>query len=119
MVFTVGFVIAVDDTLHFISSYKWHLRAGLPTARAVDEAIFQAGRGIVITSIALLGGFLVLAFADFWEIRVFGLLISVLLACALATDLLLLPTLLRYVSPVHRRGDTSRGQTLQNGGHVS
>ncbi len=107
MIFTIGFVIAVDDTLHFITAYAWRRREGLPHDLAVEATILRAGYGIAITSMALLGGFLVLVLATFWEIRIFGLMISLLLACALATDLLLLPALLQRWPPAKLRAGTS------------
>ncbi len=94
-IFAIGFVIAVDDTLHILSAYAYRIRSGLPADLAIRQAVLQTGRGVVLTSLVLFGGFIVLTAASFWDIYIFGWLVSILLLLALMADLLLLPVLLR------------------------
>lgn len=94
IVCTVCLGIAVDDTIHFISSFKQYRKQGLNTLDAVTEVFSITGKALVVTTILLVVGFGSFIFADFVPNHNFGMLCSLILAMALITDLLFLPALL-------------------------
>jgi uncharacterized protein len=96
IIFAIGYVIATDDTLHFINRYRLELRKGFGTKDAVSNALLYTGRALVMTSLILFGGFLILLHSSFGDIYYHGLLVSIIIAAALVTDLLLTPVLLNY-----------------------
>ena len=93
MVFSIAFGIAVDDTIHLLYSFK-HCKE--PAFWDRWRAVFlQDARAISLTTLTLTAGFLVLATSGFLPTRDFGLLMGFGMICALLSDLLLLPPLLR------------------------
>ncbi len=97
IVSTVCLGIAVDDTIHFVSSFKQYRGQGLSPKRAITETFLVTGKALVVTTILLVMGFGAFVFADFVPNRNFGILCSMILALALLTDLLFLPALLLTV----------------------
>ncbi|THH37916.1 efflux RND transporter permease subunit [Neolewinella litorea] len=97
IVFAVIFGIAVDDTIHFLSKYKLARRRGLPVQEAIHLTFRETGKAIVLTSVVLFFGFLVMLFSISPPSVTIGLLISLTLASALISDLLLIPLLLRWL----------------------
>jgi len=91
VIFTIGFGIAVDDTIHLLVRYKIEL----PNARDKKDALFQSikttGKALIITSFVLSSGFLTFLLSDFSSTFYIGLLISITLLFALISDLFLLP----------------------------
>lgn len=94
IIFTIAFGIAVDDTIHFLMSFKqqkspsviWRLR----------NTFIKTGKALVLTSVILSGGFLSLIFSSFASISNIGALISITLFVALLADLMLLPLLIYF-----------------------
>ncbi len=90
---TIG--IVVDDTVHFLSKYLRAKREqGLSAEEAVRYAFSTVGSALWVTSIALIGGFLVISTSSFTLNSEMGLLTSVVIAFALIADFLFLPPLL-------------------------
>ncbi len=87
--------IVVDDTVHFLSKYE-HARdkLGMHATDAVRYVFQAVGPALVSTSLILIAGFLILAMSGFAVNSDMGLLTAVTIVFALATDFLLLPTLL-------------------------
>lgn len=110
IVFAVIFGIAVDDTIHFLSKYKLMRMKGYDIEEAIHLTFRETGKAIVLTTIILFFGFLVMLFSIHPPSVVIGLLISLTLASALLSDLLLLPLLLRRFSKPNTQENT--GQTL-------
>lgn len=96
LVFTISFGIAVDDTIHFMSKLKIELNKGKSLMVAMRRTFLSTGRAIVLTTLILIGGFLMLLFSDFLGTFFIGLLISCTLIFALIADLFFLPVLLMY-----------------------
>jgi hypothetical protein len=101
MTAAIALGIAVDDTLHFMLSWKKSdIRA---TARST-------GRAIILSSVIIGAGFVSLVFSDFTPTRNFGILCSTAMASALTADLFILPPLLEWVAPaVKRKPESSCG----------
>jgi hypothetical protein len=91
VVFAIVFGIAVDDTVHVITGLQANRRRGVPSP--VTATIQQTGWALVLSSLALVVGFSLLAFSNFHGNRTFGILVAVTAVFALAGDLILLPAL--------------------------
>lgn len=87
--------IAVDDTIHFIFTFRHKLRSGSDAKGATEQVLFETGPRLVITSAILIGGFLSMVVSSFLPTANFGLFACLTILVALICDLLLLPLLLR------------------------
>ena len=87
--------IAMDDTIHLVYKYrKSETVSGTPELR-MNNAMRYTGGALISTTIALVGGFLIIASSATPSVRDFGLLCSVTVAIALVTDIFYLPALLK------------------------
>ena len=87
--------IVVDDTVHFISKYRYaRIDKNLNNEDAVRYAFSTVGVALWITSAVLVCGFLVLSLSHFSMNAEMGLLTAITITAALALDLLFLPPLL-------------------------
>jgi hypothetical protein len=93
IVFGVSIGLAVDGTIHVISRYREEL--------SIERAMAGSGRAIILSSGALILGFLALQVSGFVPIRRFGELSIVAILAAVVADLTLLPALLSLSSRVH------------------
>ncbi len=90
---TVG--IVVDDTVHFLSKYRYaRNHMGRDPEEAIVYAFDTAGRALFTTTVVLVTGFLVFTLAPFIPTAQVGILSSMIIAFALIADLSLLPALL-------------------------
>lgn len=96
MVFTVVFGIAIDDTIHFLSSFNINRRKGLNVDSALKTTLLETGKPVFLTTIILFFGFLVMIFSIHPPSVTVGKLIAVTLITALASDLFINPLLLRW-----------------------
>jgi predicted RND superfamily exporter protein len=94
IIFTIGFVIAVDNTIHLLSKFQLERKKGLPVELALNHAMQECGKAILATGIILFGGFFVLMFSEFLEIYTLGLLMILVVFIALTADLILAPILI-------------------------
>lgn len=95
IIFIVGFVIVVDDTIHFIATFWAYFRKNKSVDAALEATFLETGQAIILTTLTLMGGFLILLTSSFWDIWVHGVLISLMLLFALWMDLILLPLLIK------------------------
>lgn len=114
MTASVALGIAVDDTIHFLASFRRLTAEGKDRASAVRGAIHHCGRAMLQTTIICGLGLLVFAASSFIPTYHFGLMMCGLLIAALAGDLLLLPALLVAVgkrsSKTHGVNQPSEGE---------
>lgn len=94
IIFTIAFVIAVDNTIHLLSKFQWERKKGRSVEDAINLAIQECGKAILATSIILMGGFFVLMLSDFNEIFTLGFLMGVVILITLSVDLILAPILI-------------------------
>ncbi len=95
VVICIALGIVVDDTVHFLSKYRYaksELRK--TTEDSIRYAFHAVGSALVITTIALVVGFLITVLSSFKPSANLGILLSLTLSLALVIDLLLLPSLL-------------------------
>lgn len=87
--------IAMDDTIHLVHKYRRSKYIqGTPLER-MDNAMRYTGSALISTTIALIGGFLIIASSAIPSVQDFGLLCAVTVAIALITDIFYLPALLK------------------------
>jgi hypothetical protein len=91
----VALGITVDDTIHFLARYRAERASGLDPAAATEVCERRVGRANLVTCVALIAGFLVIALSSFATLRQFGLLSAATMAMCLACDVALLPAILR------------------------
>ncbi|MCG9909798.1 MAG: efflux RND transporter permease subunit [Flavobacteriales bacterium] len=94
IIFTIGFGIAVDDTIHFLSRLKIEMGLGKPFYEALKITFTGTGKAMALTTIVLVAGFIPLTVSGFLATFYLGLLLSLLLVVALAADIFLLPVIL-------------------------
>lgn len=94
IIFTIAFVIAVDDTIHLLSKFQWERKKGKTVEEALSIAIDQCGAAILATSIVLIGAFFVLMLSDLNEIFAFGFLTGTIIILTAVIDLVLAPILI-------------------------
>ena len=94
IIFSIGFVIAVDDTIHFLSKFKLELSKGHDIKKAIKITLEETGKAIITTSIILFFGFIILVHSEMKGVFYQGLLVAIMLLTALIADLFLLPVLL-------------------------
>jgi len=97
IIFGIGFGIAVDDSIHYLSKYRLLIRRGVSPVFAMRQTSVSTGKAIILTSLILSAGFSALAFSTFTSSFYVGVLVSVTLVVAVLADLFLLPVLLRYI----------------------
>ncbi|MEM6986256.1 MAG: efflux RND transporter permease subunit [Pseudomonadota bacterium] len=87
--------IVVDDTVHFMSKYKYARdNISSDATESVRYAFRSVGRALWVTTLVLVAGFMVLAQSSFKLNSDMGLLTALTIAIALIIDFLLLPPLL-------------------------
>ena len=95
VIFIISFVIAVDDTIHFLSKFRLEKMKNRSTNEAIYATFHSTGKAIIFTSIILAAGYAVTIFSSFKEAYYHGVLICCTLIFAVLADLFLLPILLR------------------------
>lgn len=93
LMFTVVYGIAVDDTIHFLSTFK-KFKRNHNTADSIDKTMKSSGLSMIYTTIILTAGFSLFSVSSFASISVFGIVVAITLFIALCADLILLPVLL-------------------------
>lgn len=94
VVTTMTFGIVVDDTVHFLVHYLRNRRKGQTVPHALEDTFSVIGSSIIITTLALVSGFMVMALSGFAINQHVGLLTSIVIGFALICDMFFLPPLL-------------------------
>ncbi len=95
MIFAITFGIVVDDTMHFLSRLKVELAQGKPLEESIYETLLGTGKALMVTTLILVGGFVLMLFSDFGGTYIFGLFCVVTLFSGMLADLFLFPVLIR------------------------
>ena len=106
MVGSLALGIAVDDTMHVVTSYHEAREGGEAGRGALVRALRPNLPALTYTTVVIALGFGVLGLSDFTFIRNLGLLIAVVMGGCLAADVTLLPALLQG-----RRGEAALGDS--------
>lgn len=89
--------IVVDDTIHYLVSWRQHRKSGANANEAAAAALQSVGPAMVITTISLIAGFCVLSLSGFDVNRTLGTFTAIIIAVALAVDLFMLPSVLTLI----------------------
>ena len=95
IIFALTFGIVVDDTIHFLTTYK---RSKGSIDERIKSTMASAGIGILNTSLILIAGFAIMMTSSFGATFYLGLFLSSSLLFALITDMILLPILIKSLN---------------------
>ncbi|PCI85933.1 MAG: hypothetical protein COB24_11330 [Hyphomicrobiales bacterium] len=93
--FTIGFGIAVDNTIHVVHRYNRAVNDGLSIEDALRKTMDSVTSVLVVTSLVLGGGIGIVMISEMPLIKLYGALLTMLVFAALLTDTLLLPSAMR------------------------
>jgi predicted RND superfamily exporter protein len=99
LVAPVALGIAVDDTMHLVTRYRYEFLRCRNYAEALTASMKDVGRALFITSVVLVLGFLASVFSSLDSQVNFGLLLATTITVALVADFLLLPALILTFRP--------------------
>jgi predicted RND superfamily exporter protein len=99
LVAPVAIGIAVDDTMHLLARYQLEFRRLGSYREGLVASMKDVGRALVITSVALVLGFLVMLDASMTSQVNTGLLLAATILLALVANFLLLPALILTFRP--------------------
>lgn len=102
---TLSFGIVVDDTIHFMTHYQKFKQAGMATVDAIREIFVSSGLAMITTTVALIGGFGILAFSHYSANANMGFLTAVCMFLAIIFDLCALPAWLVWRDKAEVRHD--------------
>jgi len=95
LAFTVCLGIAVDDTIHFMTRYRFERARGEGTqTEAIERAFRGVGAALIMTTLVVVCGFTTVLWSDTREHHVFAMMGGITIAAALIADMLFLPALL-------------------------
>lgn len=95
LAFTVCLGIAVDDTVHFMTRYRFEQARGIGTHEdSIERAFRGVGAALIMTTLVLVCGFAAVLWSDTREHHVFALMGGCTIAAALIADMLFLPALI-------------------------
>jgi uncharacterized protein len=98
MVIAVTLGVVVDDTIHLTYRYVDSVRnLDLTAWGAIAYSVHKTGTAIVVTSIAIVGGLMMLLGSEFRMNSTFGICSSMVIALALFYNLSIAPVMLRYL----------------------
>ena len=89
--------IIVDDTVHFLSKYKYAREEGNNAADAIRYSFVSVGRALIITTVVLTLGFCLFIFSSFRLNSDMGSATALIFIMALIIDFLILPALLLWI----------------------
>lgn len=94
IIFTIGFGIAVDDTIHYLGKFKYELLKGKSKIYALKRSYLTTGKAMILTTLILCAGFLLLVLSSFQGSFYMGVMLCITLMVALIADITILPVLL-------------------------
>lgn len=94
MIAAIAIGIAIDDTIHLLSTFNEGLRVTGSQEQAIIRAMASAGKSAFFISLALSAGFFIVCMSSFQPVMHFGLLSGVTMGIALVVELFLTPALL-------------------------
>ena len=86
--------LVVDDSVHFLSKYRYAREQGKTAEQAVEFAFATVGVAMLITTLVLAAGFALLVLSPFSPTWGMGALMSLTVVLAFIADIILLPLLL-------------------------
>ncbi len=109
LVANIALGLAVDDTIHFVHNYLRDREDGGDPVGAVRRTLASTGSALLFTTVALLCGFSLFAFASLENLAAFGLLAALAIGLAFVADVLVAPGLMVIVDETRRGRLDDRG----------
>lgn len=95
LVFGIALGITVDNAILFLAKYRQELKQHAWDIKyAILQSLRETGLGIFYTSVILFFGFIMFVFSQFGGTKGLGLLVSITILVGMATNLIILPSLL-------------------------
>lgn len=95
LVFGIALGITVDNAILFLAKYRQELKQhGWDIKYSILKSLRETGLGIFYTSVILFFGFIMFVFSQFGGTKGLGLLVSITILVGMATNLIILPSLL-------------------------
>lgn len=95
LIFSIALGISVDNTIHFLSRYRLHLKhTNWNIRESVLAALNETSYSMIYSAIVLFFGFFIFTLSTFGGTEALGYLISFTLVVALFSNLFVLPSLL-------------------------
>ncbi len=88
---TITIGIGVDDTIHFLNTFRYYRNLGEDINTAIQHTLEVAGKAILFTSMALIFGFSVMGLSTFKPLILFGVLMIITMVATTIGALLVLP----------------------------
>ena len=92
---TITIGIGVDDTIHFLNTFRYYRKLGENVDTALQHTLQVAGKAILFTSFALIFGFSVLGLSTFKPLILFGLLMGITMMATTIGALIVLPSAIK------------------------
>jgi predicted RND superfamily exporter protein len=95
LVFGIALGITVDNAILFLAKYRQELKQHAWDIKySILQSLRETGLGIFYTSVILFFGFIMFIFSQFGGTKGLGLLVSITILVGMATNLIILPSLL-------------------------
>ena len=94
LIAAVAIGIAVDDTIHLVTRYRFEFLRCRDYAKALAESMQDMGRALFTTSVMLMSGFLVNLMSSANSISTLGMLLAATIFAALVADFFLMPAII-------------------------
>jgi hypothetical protein len=95
---TITIGIGVDDTIHFLNTFRYYRNLGEDINTAIQHTLEVAGKAILFTSMALIFGFSVMGLSTFKPLILFGILMMVTMVATTIGALLVLPCAIKLTN---------------------
>ena len=102
MIGTIALGLAVDDTVHFLNSFRRYFSEDMTAKEAIRNTLRTSGRAMLITTVVLALGFFMFTFASMLNIKRFGFLTGLTLVLAVLADFLSVPALMMLMNPLKK-----------------
>lgn len=99
MIAAVSLGLSVDSSIHYLLHYRRAVAAGARPMKALQSAQENVGLAVVLSTAALVAGFMSLAVSEFIPTVVFGVLASLTMLGGLLGNLVVLPLLMAPAQP--------------------
>ena len=96
MIAAVSMGLSVDSSIHYLAAYRRERVAGKSVSQSLHVVQQSVGRAAVLSTLALIVGFMVLCTSEFFPTIYFGALVSLAMFGGLAGNLIVLPLLLHW-----------------------
>ncbi|MBX3422614.1 MAG: MMPL family transporter [Pirellulaceae bacterium] len=96
IVFSICLGVAVDDTIHLLSRFRYEVATDRDVPGAVRRSVHAVGTALVTTTLVLLAGFGSVLTSEMPPSRLFAWMSCTAIFAALLGDLLMLPALLAW-----------------------